>query len=65
MMNQFLSMALVFAEEQRAVTEGLKQKALEQYKVALLMPRKKKKVAKKSALLSYSIACYGEDLLKF
>lgn len=64
-MSQMLSMALMFAKEQEAITEGLKQKAMKQYEAALLMPRKKKKVAKKSALLLYSIACHGEELLSF
>ena len=65
MMNQFVSMALMFVEQQKAITEGLKERALKEYEAALLMPRKKKKVAKKSALLLYSIACHGEHLLKF
>jgi hypothetical protein len=37
----------------------LKQKALEEYKNALKMPRKKKKIAKKSAILLYNIACWN------
>ena len=45
-------------------TKSLKEKAIEEYKQALLMPRKKKKIAKKSALLLYSIAVHGEKLLK-
>jgi len=45
-------------------TKSLKEKAIEEYKQALLMPRKKKKRAKKSALLLYSIAVHGEKLLK-
>lgn len=64
-MNQFLSTALMFAEQQRTITEGLKKRALKEYEAALSMPRKKKKQAKKSALLLYSIACHGEDLLRF
>jgi len=43
--------------------ELLKEKAIKEYKEALKMPRKKKKKAKKSALLLYSIACWGEDLI--
>jgi len=46
-------------------TEGLKKKALKEYEVALLMPRKKKKKAKKSAQLLFNIACWGENLLIF
>ena len=43
----------------------LKERAINEYNAALLMPRKKKKKAKKSALSLYSIACYGEVLFKF
>lgn len=43
---------------------NLKQKAVDEYVSALKMPRKKKKIAKKSALQLYSIACWGENLLK-
>ncbi len=41
-----------------AGTCKLKQKALDEYKAALLMPRKKKKKAKKSAIMLYNIACW-------
>ena len=37
----------------------LKQKAIKEYELALLMPRKKKKQAKKSALLLYNIASWN------
>lgn len=43
------------------VTKGkkeLEQRAIEEYKAALLMPRKKKKKAKKSAMLLYTLACW-------
>ena len=40
----------------QAGAEKLKQKALDEYKLALLMPRKKKKKAKKSAIMLYNIA---------
>lgn len=36
--------------------EKLKEKAIEEYKAALKMPRKKKKKAKKSALFLYSVS---------
>ena len=39
--------------------EKLKQKAIDEYNAALKMPRKKKKQAKKSALLLYSVACWN------
>lgn len=48
-------------EDLQKSSEGLKQKALDEYKVALKLPRKQKKKAKKSALLLYSIACWGEN----
>lgn len=47
-------------EEINEGSKKLKQKAIDEYKAALLMPRKKKKKAKKSALLLYSIACWEE-----
>jgi len=37
----------------------LKEKALKEYREALKMPRKKKKQAKKSAILLYDIACWN------
>lgn len=43
----------------------LKERAIEEYKQALLMPRKKKKKAKKSALLLYNIACWGDTIFTF
>jgi uncharacterized membrane protein YbaN (DUF454 family) len=52
-------------EELQNVSNKLKQKAIDEYKIALEMPRKKKKKAKKSALLLYSIACWGENKLTF
>lgn len=64
-MNAFLAIGLFYMAEHQNMIEGLKQRALDKYKAALLMPRKKKKVAKKSALLLYSIACHGEELLSF
>lgn len=47
-------------EDMREKNNKLKQRAIDEYKAALLMPRKKKKRAKKSALMLYSIACWGE-----
>ena len=41
-------------------SQRLKEKAIDEYKVALKLPRKQKKKAKKSALFLYSIACWGE-----
>lgn len=52
-----------FISEQREISNELKERAVSEYRAALSMPRKKKKQAKKSALLLYSIACWGEDLL--
>jgi hypothetical protein len=49
-------------EDHLEKTIFLKEKALNEYKEALKMPRKKKKKAKKNALLLYSIACWGGDL---
>lgn len=54
MIYQYLAALNEFADTQN----NLKQKAIDEYKKALLMPRKKKKIAKKSALLLYSIATF-------
>ncbi len=40
----------------------LKEKAIEEYNQALKMPRKKKKIAKKSAIMLYNIACWGDNI---
>ena len=51
-------------DDLRESTSNLKQKAIDEYYAALKMPRKKKKIAKKSAISLYNIACWGEDLVK-
>jgi hypothetical protein len=61
MINKFIAQAMSFAEQQHQITKELKQRAINEYNTALKMPRKKKKRAKKSALLNYSIACWGEQ----
>ena len=61
MINKFIAQAIHFAEQQHQITNELKQRAIDEYNIALLMPRKKKKKAKKSALLLHSIACWGEQ----
>lgn len=60
-MNTTLSY-IGFMKDLETITEELKQKAIEEYKAALKMPRKQKKKAKKSAMLLYSIACWGDNL---
>jgi hypothetical protein len=45
-------------------TNKLKEKALKEYEEALKMPRKKKKKAKKSAILLYNIATWEPFKLK-
>lgn len=59
MIGSLLMFGMSFMEDIKAGQEKLKQRALEEYALALKMPRKKKKQAKKSALLLYSIACYN------
>lgn len=54
----YLLTAASLFESFEAGAEKLKQKALDEYAAALLMPRKKKKKAKKSAITLYEIACY-------
>lgn len=41
------------------VEDSMKKRAIEDYKKALKMPRKKKKKAKREALLDYSFACWN------
>ena len=53
-----------FMYEHKDTTKELKQRAKDEYNAALKMPRKKKKIAKKSAISLYNIACWGEDLVK-
>ena len=60
MIDSFLAMGLVLMEGQRRMAEELKERAFKEYEAALKMPRKKKKKDKKSALILYSIACWGE-----
>jgi hypothetical protein len=43
------------------MSKELKERAIRDYEKALKMPRKKKKKAKKSALLDYSMACWVDD----
>jgi len=64
MINSIIA-GLEFMSEHKIITNELKQRAIDEYNKALLMPRKKKKIAKKSALSLYSIACWGEDILNF
>lgn len=51
-----------FFEDHLKMSQELKQKAIAEYKDSLLMPRKKKKKFKKSALMLYSIACWAENI---
>ena len=62
-MDTLLSLAFNSLSEQITISKELKQRSLNEWKAALLMPRKKKKIAKKSAILLYSIACYSESIL--
>ena len=57
LLNSIYTLTNTFSASQ-AGAEKLKQKALDEYKLALLMPRKKKKKAKKSAIMLYNIACW-------
>jgi hypothetical protein len=43
----------------------LEEKAIFEYNQALLMPRKKKKKAKASAILLYNIAQHGKEYFQF
>jgi len=65
MINEFIELTIQYAVERHKMINNLKQLAIDEYKAALLMPRKKKKIAKKSALMLYSIACHGEEILNF
>lgn len=65
MYNEFMEIGIDTFSNLRRDTESLKKKAIKEYHLALKMPRKKKKQAKKSALLLYSIACWGESIYSF
>lgn len=56
--SKFLEMGMKFIAEQEIIQSELKQRAIDEYNAALKLPRKKKKQAKKSALLLYSIVCW-------
>jgi hypothetical protein len=60
-MNKLIAMGYGIALTHQVAVEGLKQKAIDEYRAALKMPRKKKKQAKKSALLLWSIACWEPE----
>ena len=49
----------------KAGNERMEQEALDLYRKALQMPRKKKKRMKKEALLRYSIAKWGKQSFQF
>ena len=56
---------LSFLSDIQTQKEELKQRALDEYQHALTLPRKKKKKAKKSALLLYSVAVHVDEILDF
>jgi len=64
-MSILLALGLSTILDYKDVSNDLKEKARKEYQEALKMPRKKKKKAKKSAMLLYSIACWGDNILKF
>lgn len=49
--------------ELKESSKKLKERAIQEYKTALKMPRKKKKQAKKSAQMLWNIACWDEEIL--
>jgi hypothetical protein len=59
----FITNMIGVIEDYTNMTKELKERARKEYQAALLMPRKQKKKAKKSAQILYSIACWGEDIL--
>ena len=64
MLQHYLDVCTNFIGQLREGNNNLKQRAIDEYYAALKMPRKKKKIAKKSAISLYNIACWGEDLTK-
>ena len=64
-LSGIIAFATLFSEEMKEKNNELKQRAIDEYNAALLMPRKKKRKAKKSALLLYSIACWAEPYYTF
>lgn len=65
MINPLIFYTTSVFSDMQAGLDRLKEKAINEYKAALLMPRKKKKKAKKSAILLYNIALWGEERFKF
>jgi hypothetical protein len=65
MRDSIFAFGLALMGDYQSSVNNLKEKAREEYQEALKMPRKKKKKAKKSAMLLYSIACWGDNILKF
>lgn len=63
MTSMFLNMALSYYNDLEKGNNMLKERAINEYHLALKMPRKKKKKAKKAALQLYSIACWTDNLL--
>jgi hypothetical protein len=59
MLSHYLTHSNLYFQDSSKGRCKLKEKAIAEYKAALKMPRKKKKIAKKSALLLYSIACWS------
>jgi hypothetical protein len=63
LINPIIMSFLQCIDDMKESNEELKQKALKEYRDACNLPRKKKKIARKSANLLYSIACWGDDIL--
>jgi hypothetical protein len=67
-MNPLASYILPFAcvlEDTKAGAQKLEDKAFDEYRAALQIPRKKKKRKKREALLLYRIAQWGKENLYF
>lgn len=58
-MNALLFMITDPYSDIMGASKKLKEKAIKEYRDARKMPRKKKKQAKKSAILLYNIACWN------
>lgn len=51
--------------EHKMASQGLINRALDKWEISKSLPRKKKKLMRKDALLDFQIGSFGESLLTF
>lgn len=63
--SSLLLMGIPILEDIGSIPDSLEQRAIDEYNQSLRLPRKKKKIAKRSALMSYSIAQWTKNITTF